>query len=180
VKQNLLPRNGDAACDIDGGCTAAGMMRVRGRIPRAGWAGKRDRQGSGETGKQLRRRAFGARGADRPVSEIRNIRMEKVEESGHSARCAHAVVRGENVDIYSRRSVQNVNIYSRDGTQNVNIYSFRRSKMLTSIRVEAPAADVAREQPGNPDGVQIRTWVQRAEGRILRFGSVQSTATSMA
>ena len=44
--------------------------------------------------------------------------------------------------------------------------------MLTSIRAEAPAEDAAREQPGNPDGVQIRVGARREEGRILRFGGV--------
>jgi len=104
--------------------------------------------------------------------EIRNIRSAEVVECGHPARRAHAAVRGENVDIYSRRSVQNVNIYSGATELMSTSIPVGEPKMSTSIRAEAPAADVAREQPGNPDGVGFGHGFQRAEGRILRFDGV--------
>jgi len=116
VKQNLPPRHCDAACDVDARLTAAGVKGVRGRIPRPGGTGKRDSRKVGAAGKRLRRGALGARGSNRPVSEIRIIRAAKVEESGHRAPRAHAAGRRENVNIYSRQRAQNLNIYSgRDG-----------------------------------------------------------------
>jgi len=96
-------------------------VQWRRRVPlKTGTPHWRERRENGFAGM-----AFGARGSGRLVSQIRNIRATKVEKSGHLARHTHAVVRGENVDIYSRQSVQNVNIYSAWDAQNVNIYSRR-------------------------------------------------------
>jgi len=112
VKQNFAPRYSDAARDVDARLHGSRGEGGPGENPPPRWDRKtgapEDRGGRKTASPEV----FGARRSNRPVSEIRIIRVEKVAESGHLARLAHAAGRRENVDIYSRRSVQNVNIYS--------------------------------------------------------------------
>jgi len=96
---------------------------------------KRERQGSGESRKWLRRRC----------SE-RGGRIVRCRKSATSAR-----QKSRNPD-----TGRGARTRSSSGAKILTSIPAGASKMLTSIRAETPAADVAREQPGKPDGIGFR------------------------